>query len=186
MMLEATRLFRVSALALALTFAPGATATAQTKSQAQSQTKSTAPAKTAEPKQAPVPARIVVPDAQGLLILISNSIIALNHANLVNNYTVLRDLGAPAFQKANSPQKLTDIFANMRERRLNLSPIMLYQPKLVRPAAIDDKGFLLLTGFYETQPLQVHFNLAFQPVEGVWRLMEISVWTAVARETAQR
>jgi len=123
----------------------------------------------------------LVPDAQGLAILISNSIIALNHANLVNNYTVLRDLGAPAFQKANSPQKLSAIFANMRERSLNLSPIMLYQPKLVRPAEIDDKGFLRLTGFYETQPLQVHFNLVFQPVEGIWRMMEIAVWTAVPR-----
>lgn len=58
---------------------------------------------------------------------------------------------------------------------------MLYQPKLVRPAEIDDKGFLRLTGFYETQPLQVHFNLVFQPVEGIWRMMEIAVWTAVPR-----
>jgi hypothetical protein len=171
-MLETTRFFRVSALAVALTFASGATVTAQTKPKE--------PAKAAEqPKQAPAPAQIVVPDAQGLLILITNSIIALNHANLVNNYTVLRDLGAPAFQKANSPQQLAAIFANMRERNLNLSPILLYQPKLVRPAAVDDKGFLRLTGFYETAPLQVHFNLVFQAVAGFWRLMEISVWTAV-------
>lgn len=175
-MLETTRFFRVSALVVALTFASGVTVTAQTKPKE--------PAKGAEqPKQAPAPApapvQIVVPDAQGLLILITNSIIALNHANLVNNYTVLRDLGAPAFQKANSPQQLAAIFANMRARNLNLSPILLYQPKLVRPAAVDDKGFLRLTGFYETAPLQVHFNLVFQAVAGFWRLMEISVWTAV-------
>jgi|HubBroStandDraft_6_1064221.scaffolds.fasta_scaffold289295_2 hypothetical protein len=170
-MLETTRLICVSALVVAVTFASGAAVSAQTKSKE--------PAKTVEqPKQAPATAQIVVPDAQGLLLLISNTVIALNHANLVNNYTVLRDLGAPAFQKANSPQQLAAIFANMRERNLNLSPILFYQPKLVRPAAIDDKGLLRLTGFYETAPLQVHFNLVFQAVAGFWRLIEISVWTA--------
>jgi Tfp pilus assembly protein FimV len=171
-MLESTRFFHVAALAVALTFAPGVTATAQTTSKE--------PAKAAEQaKPAPTPAKILVPDANGLLILINNAIIALNQANLVDNYTVLRDLGAPAFQKANSAQKLASIFANMRERHLNLSPLLLYQPKLVQPAAIDDKGFLRLTGFYETEPFQIHFNLVFQAVAGFWRLMEISVWTAV-------
>jgi hypothetical protein len=171
-MLDTTRFFHVAALAVALTFAPGATAIAQTTSQ-----QGTKAAEQATP--APTPPRVLVPEADGLLILISNAMIALNQANLVDNYTVLRDLGAPAFQKANSPQKLASIFANMRERHLNLSPVLLYQPKLVQPAAIDDKGLLRLTGFYETEPFQIHFNLVFQAVAGFWRLMEISVWTAV-------
>jgi hypothetical protein len=172
MMFEARRFFCVSAFAVALMLVSGATAIAQTKQNE--------PAKPAEqPKQAAPAVQILIPDPPGLLILISNSIIALNHANLVNNYSVLRDLSSPDFQKANSPQKLSSVFANMRERHLNLSPILLYQPKLVRPAAIDDKGFLHLTGFYDTRPLQIHFNLVFQAVAGFWRLMEISVWTAV-------
>jgi hypothetical protein len=123
--------------------------------------------------------KLLVPESQGLAVLIQNSLIALNHANLTGNYTVLRDLAAPGFQKLNSPKQLAASFADLRVRNVNLSPIVLYQPKLVGEPAIDDKGFLRMTGFYETQPLQVHFNLVFQPVAAVWRLFEISVWTAV-------
>ena len=144
------------------------------------QTKPNEAAKPAAQTQSKTPAdrHLVVPDPQGLAILIQNSLIALNHANLTGNYSVLRDLAAPGFQNANSTKKLAAVFANMRARDLNLSPIVLYQPKLIRPPAIDDKGFLRMTGFYETQPLQIHFGLVFQPVAGVWRLFEISVWTA--------
>ena len=161
-------------LTLALTCAPVEITTAQTKSKE--------PAKQAEQAKSKTPAtpHLLVPDAQGLAILIQNSIIALNHANLTGNYSVLRDLAAPGFQKANSNEQLAAIFANMRARNLNRSPVVLYQPKLVRQPAIDDTGFLRMTGFYETQPLQVHFDLVFQPVAGVWRLFEISVETAVA------
>ncbi|MEO8318823.1 MAG: hypothetical protein ABI561_10920 [Bradyrhizobium sp.] len=139
------------------------------------------PAKPVEQTSSKAPAapQLVVPDAQGLAVLIYNSLIALNHANLTGNYSVLRDLAAPEFQKRNSPKQLAATFADMRARNVNLSPIVLYQPKLARDAAIDDKGFLRMAGFYETQPLQVHFNLVFQPVAAVWRLFEISVWTAV-------
>jgi hypothetical protein len=121
----------------------------------------------------------LVPDSQGLTVLIQNTLIALNHANLTGNYSVLHDLAAPGFQKLNSTKQLAASFADLRVRNVNLSPIVLYQPKLVGDPTIDDKGFLRMTGFYETEPLQVHFNLVFQPVAAVWRLFEISVWTAV-------
>jgi hypothetical protein len=167
-----TRFSRVTAvIALAFTIAPDA-AMAQTKK---------APAAPVERTQPtpPAAAKLLVPDSQGLAVLIQNSLIALNHANLTGNYTVLRDLAAPGFQKLNSPKQLAASFADLRARNVNLSPIVLYQPKLVGDPAIDDKGFLRMAGFYETQPLQVHFNLVFQPVAAVWRLFEISVWTAV-------
>jgi hypothetical protein len=167
-----TRLSRVAAvIALAVTIVPHATM-AQTKK---------APAAPVERTQptAPAPSKLLVPDSQGLAVLIQNSLIALNHANLTGNYTVLRDLAAPGFQKLNSPKQLATSFADLRVRNVNLSPIVLFQPRLVGDPAIDDKGFLRMAGFYETQPLQVHFNLVFQPVAAVWRLFEISVWTAV-------
>jgi len=128
---------------------------------------------------APATAKLLVPDSQGLAVLIQNTLIALNHANLTGNYSVLRDLAAPGFQKLNSPKQLAAAFADLRLRNINLSPIVLYQPKLLGNPTIDDKGFLRVAGFYDTQPLQVHFNLVFQPVAAVWRLFEISVWTAV-------
>jgi hypothetical protein len=160
-----------AAIVLAVMIVPDGTM-AQTRKESAAPVDRTMPTAPAAPK-------LLVPDSQGLAVLIQNSLIALNHANLTGNYSVLRDLAAPGFQKLNSPKQLAASFADLRVRNVNLSPIVLYQPKLVGDPAIDDKGFLRMAGFYETQPLQVHFNLVFQPVAGVWRLFEISVWTAV-------
>jgi hypothetical protein len=124
------------------------------------------------------PAQLLVPNGNGLAILIDNAIVALSQANVTQNYGVLHDLGSPDFQKLNSPQHLAEIFAGLRERSLNMTPLVLYQPRLKRPATIDDKGVLRIAGFYDTRPLQIHFDLAFQAVEGAWRLYEIAVFTA--------
>src|ERR1700754_3687658 len=89
------RLARFAAvIALAVTIAPDG-------SKAQTRKSTAAPVERSQPT-APDAARLVVPDSQGLAVLIQNSLIALNHANLTGNYSVLRDLAAPGFQKLNS------------------------------------------------------------------------------------
>jgi len=70
----------------------------------------------------------------------------------------------------------------MPARKLNFAPIVMFQPKFVRQPQIDPRGFIRTTGFYETLPLQVHFDLVFQSVAGSWRLFGISVWTAIVRQ----
>ena len=72
----------------------------------------------AVPEQKPIPAdlgpRLPMPNDDVLLMLIESSVIALNHANITGNYSVLHEMGAPAFQNANSPEKLAQIFAQLR------------------------------------------------------------------------
>jgi hypothetical protein len=124
--------------------------------------------------------QVAVPDANKLAILIHTSLIALNQANLTGNYTVLRDLAAPGFQQANSPAKLAEIFGQLRRQRLDMSPIILFTPKLVRHPVVDERGLLTLSGFFDTQPQRVEFDLLFQPVGGEWRLFGIRAGTAPA------
>ena len=64
-----------------------------------------AAAPTSATEQQPKPARI---DRNGVLILVRSTLIALDQANKTGNYTVLRDLGAPAFQ-ANSAARLKQL-----------------------------------------------------------------------------
>jgi hypothetical protein len=130
-----------------------------------------APQQTETQPQAP---RLTVPSDDVLLILIRASLIALNQANVTGNYTVLRDLGAPSFKEANSADKLAQIFAKMRERKLDLALILLVQPKLYRKPVITPKGMLRIAGFFPTDREQINFDLMFQPVEGRWRLFGIS------------
>jgi hypothetical protein len=70
----------------------------------------------AQAKTTPQPAKPSVPDDLKLIILIRTSLIALNHANLTDNYSVLRDMAAPGFQQANNAAQLAQIFSDLRNR----------------------------------------------------------------------
>jgi hypothetical protein len=129
-----------------------------------------APAETVRPSNLPGEAQ--------LTILIRTTIIALNQANRTNNYSVLHDLGSPNFQAANSPDRLRELFSALRERDLDLGPIMVISPRLFREPSIDERGRLRLAGFFPSQPEQVNFDLAFEMVEGEWRLFGIGVNTS--------
>jgi len=91
---------------------------------------------------------------------------------------VLRDMSAPGFQAGNSFAKISAIFADLRNRHLDLAPIAAIDPRLFRPAAIDESGMLRLTGFFASRPEQVNFDLAFQMVDGQWRLFGIGLNTS--------
>jgi hypothetical protein len=116
-----------------------------------------------------------MPDAYRLNLLIRTTLIALNQANMTGNYTVLRDLAAPSFQRANSAARLGEIFSALRKRNLDLSPVMFFEPKLIRPPHFNDAGMLRLSGFIPSEPERVLFDLLFQSVEGRWLLFGISV-----------
>ena len=119
--------------------------------------------------------RPAVPDDYKINILIRTTIIALNQANATGNYSVLRDLAAPNFQAANSQARLVDIFAALRERKLDLSPILFFDPKLVQLPAIQDDGRLRITGYFDTRPERVIFDLIFENIESDWRLFGVAI-----------
>src|SRR5438552_3852933 len=73
------------------------------------------------PAQQPKPAQI---DRNGVLILVRSTLLALDHANKTGNYTVLRDLAAPAFQ-VNTAARLAEIFAGHRREGLDLSGVIV-------------------------------------------------------------
>ncbi len=126
----------------------------------------------------PQPAGLAMPSTDGLVILIRSSIIALQQANVSGDYAVLRDIGAPGFQQANSPEKLSKAFADLRGRKIDLGQIAVVNPQLVAEPKIDAKGFLSLSGFFPVATERVNFDLAFQMLGGHWRLFGIGVHPA--------
>ena len=134
--------------------------------------------------QAPAPALPPIPDAYALNLMIRSSIIALNQANKTGNYTVLQDLAAPAFRASNNSARLAQIFAHLRQRNLDLTPILFFTPKLAIQPQINPQGILRLAGHFPTAPERVDFDLYFQVVGGEWRLFGIGVTTSPAEVTA--
>lgn len=125
-----------------------------------------------------------LPDPNTLAILIQTAVVAASQANRTGNYTVLHALGSPDFQKANPPEKLAQIFAEWRTKQIDTTPVIIFSPVLKSQPAMTEQGMLRLTGYYKTQPQQVHFDLLFQPVANQWRLFGIAMSTQPAQPEA--
>jgi hypothetical protein len=113
-------------------------------------------------------------DRNGVLILIRGTLLALDQANKTGNYTVLRDLGSPNFQ-ANSAAGLGDIFANQRKQALDFGAVSVLEPQLTLLPQIEPNGMLHMAGFFPSVPLQVNFELLFEPANRQWKIYGVSV-----------
>jgi hypothetical protein len=141
------------------------------------------------PKQQPQQAQQQQPalpvSTEQTLYLIRSTLLTLNDANRSGNYTVLRDLAAPDFQARNSAADLSQSFSDLRHRNFDLYGAALLAPQLTAVPALDQRGFLHLTGFFPTRPQQIDFDLLFADVGNQWRLFGIAVNTPQA-PTAER
>jgi hypothetical protein len=153
---------------------------APTQSAPQAKAPAAAPSPAAAPAQQSAGVMPKMPDEYKLNLLIRTTIIAINQANKTGNYTVLRDLAAPDFQKINSPEKLAQIFSELRKSNFDLSPILFFEPKLIRAPGLLSNGMLRVTGFFDTHPQRVTFDLIYQQLTGDWRLFAVSVGTRAA------
>ena len=134
----------------------------------------TAPAKAAETQN--------IPNAYELTILVNATLAALNHANRTDNYSVLRDLSAPAFRRLNSLRQLRKIFAGHRRRELDISAALLYSPVFTALPHIDRKNYLHLKGHMPTEPFHMKFSLIFEKSNGLWRIMSIFIAPNIKRQ----
>jgi hypothetical protein len=125
--------------------------------------------------QAPVQ-QVVMPDAEKIVLLLRTTLLTLNDAIQTGNFTVLRDRGAPGFRDANSPARLSQAFADLASRQIDLAPVSVLSPQLTEPPGLDQKkGMLHLKGYFPGQPVQINFEVLYQAVDGRWQLFGLSV-----------
>lgn len=113
-------------------------------------------------------------DRNSVIILVRGAMATLDNANKTGNYTVMRDLAAPAFAAANDPSRLAEIFANLRRSKIDLSGTLVLEPQLTQLPEYDKNGNMQIAGFFPSAPMQVNFQLIFAPVGGQWRLLGIT------------
>ena len=153
-----------------------------TSASAQTRTAALTPAKPVARVQ---PAQQVqMPSPEAMVIMIRTSLVALSQANQTNNYSVLSALGSNGFRAANSPARLASIFQPFRANRIDLAPVTLVSPQLTQPARIE-AGRLRMVGIFPTQPMQVNYDLTFEPAGGTWQLQGIAVNLQQVQSAAQ-
>ena len=116
-----------------------------------------------------------VPGELELSKLIWTTLAAIDHANLSGNYSVLRDLSAPAFQANNDAARLTQIFSGLRASGTDLSNALLLGPTWTAAPAIAPGGLLRLQGYFGLRPTAIAFDLSYQWVGGRWRLFGVGI-----------
>lgn len=112
-------------------------------------------------------------DRNGVLMLVRSSLVALDHANKTGNYTVLRELGAPGFQR-NNAAVLAEAFSAHRAEKLDLGGVLVIEPQLTLMPRLEN-GMLHMAGFFPSVPAQVHFDMLFAPVDRSWKLTGLSL-----------
>ena len=132
-------------------------------------------AQTATPAAVQQGEKVAIPQPEALVLLIRTTLIALNQANQTGNYTVLHALAAPGFQASASADQLIQSFAPLRAANLDLSPVAVVTPELNQAPVFTKEGLLRLTGRFPTKPVQINFDLAFQPIAGRWLMTGIAI-----------
>ncbi|MGF7147903.1 hypothetical protein FHS96_001512 [Sphingomonas zeicaulis] len=127
------------------------------------------------PAAVPGPSSVPVPDELQLSKMVWSTLVAIDHANLAGNYSVLRDLSAPGFQINNDAARLGQIFASLRAQNIDLSNSLLLTPSFTRTPALVKPDVLRLQGYFGLRPTAIEFDLHYQWVQGRWRLFGVSI-----------
>lgn len=128
-----------------------------------------------QPTVAPPPSPMPVPNELELAKLIWSTMAAVDHANQAGNYSVLRDLSAPAFQLENDSAKLARVFESLRGSNVDLSNTMLLAPTYASAPVIINPDILHVKGYFGLRPTAIGFDLYYQWLQGRWRLFGVSI-----------
>lgn len=124
--------------------------------------------------QAPVSAR-PVPDQLEMSKLIWSTLLAVDHANRSGNYSVLRDMSAQGFQINNDPARLGQIFAGLREMRIDLSNTLVLAPTYYEAPRQLQADVFQVKGVFQLRPTAIQFDLYYQWEQGRWKLFGIDI-----------
>jgi len=82
---------------------------------------------------------------------------------------------AALFAAMNSAARLGEIFAKLRNDKLDLSGVAAIDPQLSLLPQIEANGMMHMAGSFPSVPAQVNFELLYAPVNRQWRLFGVSV-----------
>ncbi len=116
-----------------------------------------------------------VPSALIQEVLIKTYLLTLNDANITGDYTVLQARLAKPFREQFSAKRLKEVFKSFSEKKIDYGIIAAKPPIASSESRIDNRGALILRGYFDTKPSRVSYELDFIPSEGEWKPIKLNV-----------
>lgn len=115
------------------------------------------------------------PSQLELAKLIWSTFAAVDQANRSGNYSVLRDTSSQGFQIANTAARLSEVFAGLRNSRIDLTNAFLVPPTYLEAPRMIREDLFQVTGIFQIRPVSLGFDFTYQWEQGQWRLYAINI-----------
>jgi hypothetical protein len=116
-----------------------------------------------------------VPPEAELERMVAQALLGFNQAVRAGDFTAFYGTLADAWKKETTPQRLCRTFQEFVDKDIDIGAIKDVKPRVAPPAAVNDRGMLVVAGQYPTRPSQVRFELEYAREQGGWKLSGISV-----------
>ena len=116
-----------------------------------------------------------IPNAREARALALESLLAFNRAVQAKNFTTFHKQIASVWQKQITPAGFRKAFADFVDQKVDIGIIADLRPVFEPKPGLDEDGFLLLQGYYPTEPNKMRFKLRYIQEEGAWQLINIAV-----------
>ncbi len=116
-----------------------------------------------------------VPSAFIQEVMIKTYLLTLNDANITGDYSVLHARLAKPFREQFDAARLKKIFGSFHDKKIDFGLIAAKPPVASEKTRIDDRGALVMRGYFDTTPARLLYELDFIPSEGEWKPIKINV-----------
>lgn len=123
-----------------------------------------------------------VPSAKDQEVLIKTSLLSLNDANLTGNYAVLHAKLSKPFREQFTPDHLKQSFKEFADKKIDWEAVVAMSPVPTKDSHIDQRGALVLRGYFDAGARHVIYALDFIPSEGEWKPIKLNVRVKSAGE----
>jgi len=117
---------------------------------------------------------IDIPDDDDQDILIRNTLMTFNDANLSGNYSVFVAKASKEFQSQFTAEKMAAAFEAFNKNKADLSDLVTADYDSYEKARLDGNA-LVLIGVFKTDDFEVKYNLRFFQNDDVWKVSSINV-----------
>jgi hypothetical protein len=107
--------------------------------------------------------------------LIKSTLMTFNDANVTGDYDVLHAKLSKPFRDKFSAERLKEAFKAFADAHVDFKIIAAKSPIAKEEPAVSDKGVLSLSGYFDTMPSHVYYELEFIMSDGEWKPIKINV-----------